>query len=147
MLSLHVLDVGPEVIEELQGLVERVQKQRSRNASGPCPASARLQSKVVVGQRASHWLLGLVLVQGRVAPDASRGGSLRERSRKPDVRRYLCSSGGRCRNPGRGCVRMELVLQEGIRAPGGRCHWHRRARGIPPAPPVGWYDGGCGARR
>ena len=26
MLSLHVLDVGPEVIEELQGLVERVQK-------------------------------------------------------------------------------------------------------------------------
>ena len=32
MLSLHVLDVGPEVIEELQGLVERVQKQRSRNA-------------------------------------------------------------------------------------------------------------------
>ena len=32
------------------------------------------------------------------------GGSLCERSRKPDVRRYLCSSGGRCRSPGRGCV-------------------------------------------
>ena len=157
MCSLHVRNVGPKVVEERQGLVERVVRIRCAGSQHGQPLMQLERVDHVQHPRACKVRLwwggwsrggswGGFWFRGRIAPDASRGGSLRERSRKPDVRRYLCSSGGRCRSPGRGCVRSHgwsWCCRRGF--------VHKAAVVIGIGEPgeylLGWYDGGCGAHR